>query len=199
MARNLPLLGILLLTTACTYRPSSVPAVRAAAVRDVAGVLAAAFAHVFPRTDGRYLAVDDRLAPDEGVFMVPFGVENYDPEAELLADVRQRLPALRLDTAEDFVRRQHDEEPLPSGMVWPSDVDLGGDDDFDGWDGFYRKHPGSLGILTFSPVGFSGDRRQALVFYSVVREGLDGSGNLVLLEQVDGAWRVVAHENVWIA
>lgn len=198
MARVLAVAVVLLLTTACTSRPRC-PSPAPAPGRDVAGVIAAVFAHIFSENDDRHLAVADRLEPDEGVLMVPYGREDYDPEAALLADVRQRLPALHADTAKDFVHRQHGSEPLPGGIAWPAGVDLDAADAFEDWEGFYREHPASRGILTFAPVGFSLGRRQALVFYSLVREGLDGSGNVVLLERVGGTWRVVAKENVWIA
>ena len=198
MARSLAVACVFLLLAACASRPCCPPR-EVVPRRDVAGVLSAVFAHIFPDPDRRHLAVDDQLTPDEGVFMMPYGIEDYDPEKALFADMLDYLPALNLDTAADFVHRQHGTEPLPTGIHWPPGIDLGGDAAFQSWDAWYRKHPESRGILTFAPVGFSRDGRQALVFYSIVREGLDGSGNVVLLERTDGGWRVIAEEQVWIS
>jgi len=189
---------VLLITAACAAQPHC-PYPVDAATHDLRGVLAAVMAHAFPDADKRHLAVDDRLGPDDALLIVPPGIDGYDPEAELLRDLRRWLPRLRADTAADFVRRQRGPEPLPPGMKWPARATLGWRDGFEDWETFYREHPGSLGIATIAPVGFSADGHQALVLIAHLEDYEGGSGDAYVLELVGGTWHVIQQEMIWVA
>ena len=63
---------------------------------------------------------------------------------------------------------------------------------------FREKFPRNIGLVTLSGVGFSLSRTQA-VFYINHFCGLCGGGRYVLMEKVNGAWRVKAEHYTWIS
>ena len=111
-------------------------------------------------------------------------------------DVGDRVPDARSDTLDDFARQ-------PGKGAVSREIDAGVPLDWLGyadwarraeasWPGFDRLFPDALGWITFSDVGFSADRSQALLH--VHRNGgpRDAEGYLVLLDKEDGSWRVRA-------
>jgi len=68
------------------------------------------------------------------------------------------------------------------------------------WRAFYRRFPGTSGLVTFSRVGFNPARTQAVVSVSHGCGGLCGSGSVVLLARdPDGGWRVVRSASTWVS
>lgn len=63
---------------------------------------------------------------------------------------------------------------------------------------FQKKFPRNLGLITLSGVGFNVRRTQA-VFYIDHFCGLCGGGRYVLIEKIDGAWRVRDEHYTWIS
>jgi hypothetical protein len=63
---------------------------------------------------------------------------------------------------------------------------------------FQEKFPRNMGLVTLSGVGFSLTRTQA-VFYINHFCGLCGGGRYVLMEKVNGAWRVKDEHYTWIS
>jgi hypothetical protein len=57
------------------------------------------------------------------------------------------------------------------------------------WDLFRQEFPGARGQTSFSRVGFDGDQALVQVFSSC--GSLCGSGWFVILERIDGRWRIV--------
>ena len=60
----------------------------------------------------------------------------------------------------------------------------------DYWGAFRTRFPGVKGIITVSGVGYSADRRQAVVAVDYICGGLCGRGRLAMLEKVEGVWKV---------
>lgn len=60
-----------------------------------------------------------------------------------------------------------------------------------GWEGFHAAYKDAGGITTWSAVGFSADRRRALVYVNFTCGGLCAEGRYVFLEKTRGAWRAV--------
>ena len=63
---------------------------------------------------------------------------------------------------------------------------------------FQKKFPHNLGFITLSGVGFSSTRTQA-VFYIDHFCGLCGGGRYVLMEKINGSWRVKGEHYTWIS
>lgn len=67
------------------------------------------------------------------------------------------------------------------------------------WRAFYQLFPGSIGVTTFSRVGFSPDLRQALVIVDHGCGSLCGSGRIILLQNENGRWRIVVEQSTWVS
>jgi hypothetical protein len=63
---------------------------------------------------------------------------------------------------------------------------------------FQKKFPRNLGLISLSGVGFNAHRTQA-VFYIDHFCGLCGGGRYVLMEKLDGFWRVRDEHYTWIS
>ena len=67
------------------------------------------------------------------------------------------------------------------------------------WFAFYKRFPGSPGIMAFSRVGFNEDGTQALLYASNTCGGLCGGGYYVLMEKHNGRWVIVKEIEMWIS
>jgi hypothetical protein len=67
------------------------------------------------------------------------------------------------------------------------------------WPAYYKRFPGSQGLLTFSGVGFSADGTQAFFYFSNRCEGLCGTGDYVIMEKRDGRWVIQKEINTWVS
>ncbi len=68
-----------------------------------------------------------------------------------------------------------------------------------GWDKFYRKHPKSQGIFTFSNIGFNKEKNQALVYYGNQSHYLAGIGYLAYLVKIQNVWKLAGLSELWIS
>ena len=71
--------------------------------------------------------------------------------------------------------------------------------DFDGWDDFYKKYPGSSGYITFSRVGFNSDKTKAVIYKETGCGMLCAYGGYVLLSKDNGAWKEIASYGCWMS
>jgi hypothetical protein len=67
------------------------------------------------------------------------------------------------------------------------------------WFSFYRRYPGSLGIVRFSRVGFSSDRSQAVVYWEHTAASLDGVGEYWILRREANQWKLRWRFEVWVS
>jgi len=67
------------------------------------------------------------------------------------------------------------------------------------WQLFYKRYPKSGGLFQFSNVYFSQDGSKAIVYHSLLRNGLNGHGALVVFTKVNGGWKIRYHINLWQA
>ena len=69
--------------------------------------------------------------------------------------------------------------------------------DFDFWDQFRAANPDACGLWRFSPIGYSTNHDQALVYYEFGSGGRSVHARLVLLQRDGDAWLVSAHAACW--
>ncbi|MCF8374643.1 MAG: hypothetical protein K9H64_23695 [Bacteroidales bacterium] len=69
----------------------------------------------------------------------------------------------------------------------------------DGWTCFHEQYKNSSGLIKFSRIAFSLDHTLAVVYVERQSGGLDGEGNLHLLEYKDGRWRIIYQQMIWIS
>jgi len=67
------------------------------------------------------------------------------------------------------------------------------------WPAYYKRFPGSQGLLTFSRVGFNTDGTQAFFYYSNMCDGLCGTGEYVIMEKHDGRWAIQQVIEMWVS
>jgi hypothetical protein len=63
---------------------------------------------------------------------------------------------------------------------------------------FQKRFPNNMGLIALSGVGFNPNRTQA-VFYVDHFCGLCGGGRYVLMEKIEGSWRVRDEHYTWIS
>lgn len=69
-----------------------------------------------------------------------------------------------------------------------------------GWMEFYRRFPGSRGYLALSPIAFSDDESQALIYFERHCGGLCGEGELAWLwRDRPGHWQVLRLLRFWVS
>jgi hypothetical protein len=66
------------------------------------------------------------------------------------------------------------------------------------WSEFFRRYPGSRGIVYLSRVGFNVDMTEALLYFSHSYYD-NAEGLLIYLKGIEGNWRQVAERRVWIS
>ncbi len=72
-------------------------------------------------------------------------------------------------------------------------LDAGRDNDYLGWDNYYRKYKFSNGILLFSRPGFNASKDKAIIKYAELY-GIDGrEWYLVVLEKRNNKWEIIHH------
>ncbi len=111
--------------------------------------------------------------------------------------MREDLPKLRIDTYEDFCRRNAESVKIKelfgddTKLIVPEDMSaiFRSDDLLGGWDRFRKAYPGSYGIMEISQPGFSGDQRQALIDVGHQLHWMSGRGRHHLLEFNGKRWR----------
>ena len=67
------------------------------------------------------------------------------------------------------------------------------------WPAFYKRFPGSPGVVRLSRVGINADGTQALFYASHMCGGLCGSGMYVVMERRDGRWVITKEIEMWIS
>jgi hypothetical protein len=68
-----------------------------------------------------------------------------------------------------------------------------------GWKDFYKRYPKSSGYWSISPVGYSTNGTEALVYVGHHCGGLCGTGHLVLLAKENDRWVVKNRVMLWIS
>ena len=147
------------------------------------------------------LAVGDAELLVIGDHTVSFGA---DKDSAAVA-TRLEIP---VEAVEDYAAKNKTGAAIEERFSLSVDYVLLGDDDFDrmfsaedrgGWDRFYRKYPKSAGHIQLSRPGFNKDKTLALVYIGNQRNWLAGTGEYIVLEKIDGAWKIKNREMIWIS
>lgn len=157
-----------------------------------------------------YAALLAEMFPEARLYVLQAETEVHaapeDLEA-LLQFVREGIPDLQETTIESFKARNQAIYALRPDMQLGRPYVLLTRDEINqifglntsGWDVFYTRYPYALGLTRLSRVGFSADYTQALVYIGTQSHWLAGAGYYVLLEKVDGQWRITQKTMVWIS
>jgi len=120
-------------------------------------------------------------------------------QAVYALDGRIRFAGLRGSTRASYVIRNLFHTRILPKFVLPSRAKMALTSRLDyGSQEFQNEFPHNLGFIVLSAVGFNPSRTQA-VFYIDHFCGLCGGGRYVLMEKIDGAWRVRDGHYTWIS
>jgi hypothetical protein len=129
------------------------------------------------------------------------------PWAQTASSLQSSVPTLNRTTMVAFRDANRQQASLRRSLHPAIDYDLvdskqlefifkrGGGD----WPAFYKRFPGSSGIMSFSRVGFSQDGTQALFYVSNHCGGLCGVGMYVVMEKRSGSWAIEKQIEMWIS
>ena len=124
---------------------------------------------------------------------------NLRLRALYMLDGRVQFDQLHTSTRASYIVRNLFKTRILPRFVLPSraTVALASQSDYDSPE-FQKKFPHNLGLIILSGVGFNPTRTQA-VFYIDHFCGLGGGGRYVLMEKINGSWRVRAEHYTWIS
>lgn len=126
------------------------------------------------------------------------------PTVEQLYARERTVMPVQLDAVADYAHKNETQGELslkdlgiPNELISPEQVaelfEKGGG----GWDTFYKRYPGSLGLVSFSKVGFNARRDQAFVYVAKTCHWLCGDGEYILLNKEHGQWTVKVVQEIW--
>lgn len=64
---------------------------------------------------------------------------------------------------------------------------------------FKTRYPNAWGIQRFSRVGFNSDKTKAVLYAESICGARCGTGEYLILEKKDGAWKVVKNLMIWVS
>jgi len=129
------------------------------------------------------------------------------PWAQTASYLQSKDPTLKQTTIDAFRRVNRQQTSLRHSFHPAIDYDLVDSAQLEpffkrgdpGWFAFYKRFPGSPGIITFSRVGFSEDGTQALFYLSNHCGELCGTGMYVVMEKRNGSWAIGKEIEMWIS
>jgi hypothetical protein len=68
-----------------------------------------------------------------------------------------------------------------------------------GWPAYYKRFPGSPGMLGFSRIGFSADGQQAFFYATNNCDVLCGGGEYVVMDRLGGRWVIEKEIETWMS
>jgi hypothetical protein len=196
MFRNLLILSLIIIISACSVRPTPVPT---PPVDQINVEEQAVYAFLLPKMyhNRGYVIMAATATSATGV----------DNTAQTLDYVLQNMHGVASSTLDSFRARNDTSYPIRA------DMELGGpytllsqaaknkifSQNQSGWDIFYNRYPQAPGITTLSRVGFNTTLDQALVYIGTQSNWLAGSGYYLLLKKVDQAWSIDQQVMVWVS
>ena len=70
---------------------------------------------------------------------------------------------------------------------------------YDGWTSFHNQYKNSSGLIKFSRIAYSKDKKLAVLYFERQNGELDGEGTLYILEQINGTWRIIYQSMLWVS
>lgn len=132
------------------------------------------------------------------------GDSGVDPSN--MAFIQKNLPEVEAATLQNFIQANQQQYLLGRQfnlgvkyvLISKEEMKSIFEDD-KGWSVFYQRYPDSQGTMTLSRVGFNDKGTQAVVYVGNQADWLAGTGNVYLLEKINGQWTVKNHTMVWIS
>lgn len=133
------------------------------------------------------------------------GIGNPTPQ-EIRRQLEDTFQNISEDTIKSFVERNAEPSQLSAEMelgvdyVLLSEKELAEISSQPDWgETLTERYPGSYGYLIFSRVGFNRALDQAVIYVGNVAGPLMGSGDIFLMEKVNGEWVIKEQFMIWIS
>ena len=129
------------------------------------------------------------------------------PWEKQAASLREKDPALQQTTTDDYGKVNIEQAFLRQSLSCRFNYEVASSAQLEpffkkgagSWMAYYKQFPNSQGVLTFSQVGFSKDRTQAMFYYSNVCGGLCGGGSYVVMNKHNGSWIIEKEIDMWVS
>lgn len=123
---------------------------------------------------------------------------------QVLQNAQQKMPLLSENLKDNFLARNQESRTLEERFVENPNIYYMSNDrrheifaDTKGWDKFRINYPDAYGLITLSKAGFEPSMNRALVYMSCQKNPLDGFAYYILLDQVNGKWRISDKFAAW--
>jgi hypothetical protein len=148
--------------------------------------------------DSKLTGLSHDLGNPEGLSVI-VGV-TIAPSVATLTNMKRNLPFIRSSTLRNFtLSNLQDEKLMRDFQISAKYVLITKEEARQSYTvDFLHKYPGSYGYVTFSKVGFNTDLTEALL-YSEHICGLCGGGEYVLMQKIDGHWKIVGESSTWVS
>jgi hypothetical protein len=186
-----------LLVTACAHPTTRLPASQSSDFEVYAAVLDSMFApraqskysrialvestEVFKRENTR--ALIESLVAVQGVDSTAardLAFKSYEPQSlQAVTRLRLRMPVLLLGRSSLASLPREDPDKY--------------------WSEFYRRFPGTNGLISVSGIGYSADGNLGVLMVDMGCGGLCGSGYIVVVRREHGEWHIAHIQNTWIS
>jgi hypothetical protein len=127
------------------------------------------------------------------------------PWTQTAGSLQNKVPTLKRTTIDAFREVNRQQASLRRSFHPAFDYELVDSTQLDSifkngdWPAYYKRFPGSPGILTFSRVGFNAGGTQALFYLNNRCGGLCGTGMYVVMEKRNGRWMVEKEIEMWVS
>lgn len=146
------------------------------------------------------IIIEDRTEYD------PSDFEEEMPWEKMVKFLRKQVRSLQLATIENFSEANLHQAALPQRFDLPLPYQLVAESTFQSilhdigdWPKYYNQYPGAQGILTFSRVGFSPDRKQAMFYVTNHCGGLCATWSFVVAQKHEAKWVVLKEVIVMVS
>jgi len=129
----------------------------------------------------------------------------FNPEFK---NFKKHFETLDRETFDDFALKLLTEDTLTNNFITGKKIvfinsekiqELFSSVTSDGWETFYKEYGKTLGITTFSRIGYNKSKTQGLVYHGTQSQWLIGAGYYDLFEFIRGKWVRTSSYKAWVS
>lgn len=123
---------------------------------------------------------------------------------ERIQNMQKYYDSASLETLENYEMKMHKSSEINFDFQLPVKYSFINKEEFDrdfenNIKDFSKKYPNGGGLIEFSSIGFNVEKTQAFVSVDFTYCGLCGFGSHLLLEKIEGNWKIVKNYGGWVS